>query len=44
MYLLSSWDEMGVRVELLADDVWVVEDDTAGSLSIEVNISQSVIF
>ena len=38
MYLLSSWDEMDVRVKLLADDVWAAEDDTTGSLSIEVDI------
>ena len=27
MYLLSSWDEIDVRVELLADYVWAAEDD-----------------
>ena len=37
MSLLSSWDEMDVRVELLADDVWSAEDDITGSLSVEVN-------
>ena len=38
MYLLSSWDEMDVRVELLADDVWSAEDDKTGFLSIGVDI------
>ena len=37
MYLLSSWDNMDVRVKLLADDVWASEDDKAGVLSVEVN-------
>ena len=38
MSLLSSWDEMDVHVELLADDVWAAEDDIRGSLSIGVDI------
>ena len=38
MYLLSSWDEMDVHVELLADDVWEAEDDITGSLSVGVDI------
>ena len=37
MSLLSSRDEMDVRVELLADDVWAAEDDITGFLSVEVN-------
>ena len=37
MSLLSSWDDMDVRVKLLADDIWAVEDDTTGSLSVEVD-------
>ena len=44
MSLLSSWDEMDVRVELLADDVWAAEDDKTGFLSVEVNIFESAIF
>ena len=28
--LLSSWDEMDVPVELLADTVWAAEDDKTG--------------
>ena len=28
---------MDVRVKLLADDVWAAEDDTTGSLSVEVD-------
>ena len=44
MYLLSSWDEMDVRVKLLADDVWEAEDYTTGSLSVEVNIFKLIIF
>ena len=35
--LLSSWDNMDVRVELLADYVWEAEDDITGSLSVEVH-------
>ena len=38
MYSLSSWDEMDVHVELLADDVWSAEDDNTGFLSVEVDI------
>ena len=38
MFLLSSWDDMDVRVELLADDVWAAEDDKTGFLSVGVNI------
>ena len=37
MYLLSSWDEMDVRVELLADYLWEAEDDKTGFLSFEVD-------
>ena len=38
MSLLSSWDEMDVHVELLADDVWAAEDDKTGFLSVGVDI------
>ena len=37
MYLLSSWDEIDVCIELLADDVWAAEDDNTGFLSVEVD-------
>ena len=37
MFLLSSWYDMDVRVELLADDVWVSEDDKTGFLGVEVD-------
>ena len=37
MFLLSSWDEIDVRVELLADDLWAAEDDKTNFLSVEVN-------
>ena len=37
MSLLSSWDNIYVRVKLLADDVWSAEDDKKGFLSVEVN-------
>ena len=42
MSLLSSWDEMDVRVKLLADDIWAAEYDTTGSLSVEVDISDQL--
>ena len=38
MYLLSSWAEIYVRVELLADGVWETEDNKTGFLSVGVNI------
>ena len=38
MSLSSSWDEMDVGVELLADDVWSAEDDKTGFLSVGVDI------
>ena len=38
MSLLSSWDEMDVRVELLADDVWSAEYDKTGFLIVGVDI------
>ena len=38
MSLLSSWDEIDVRVKLLADDVWEAEDDETGFLSVGVDI------
>ena len=37
MSLLSSWDEIDVRVELLAYDVWEDEDDKTGFLSVGVD-------
>ena len=37
MYLLSSWDEIDVCIELLTDDVWAAEDDNTGFLSVEVD-------
>ena len=37
MSLLWSWDEIDVCVKLLTDDVWEVEDDKTGFLSIEVD-------
>ena len=37
MSLFSSWDEMDVRVELIADDLWSAEDDKTGFLSFEVD-------
>ena len=33
MYLLSSWEEIYVRVKLLEYDVWEAEDDKTGFLS-----------
>ena len=44
MSLLSSWDEIDVRVELLADDVWAAEDDKPGFFSVEVGIFDSITF
>ena len=38
MYLLSSWDEMDVCVELLADDVWVADDDKTSFFSVALDI------
>ena len=35
--LLSSWDEMNVCVELLADDVWAAKYDKTGFLSVGVD-------
>ena len=35
---ISGWYEMDVRVELLADDIWEVEDDKTGFLSVGVDI------
>ena len=37
MSLLSSWDEMDVRVELTSDDVWAAEDYKTGLLSVGVD-------
>ena len=38
MYLLSSWDDMDVRVKLIADDEWSAKDDKTGFLSVGVDI------
>ena len=38
MSLLSSWDEMNVCVELLADYVWAAEYDKTDFLSVGVDI------
>ena len=38
MSSLSSWDEMDVRVQLLAYYVWAAGDDKTGFLSVEVDI------
>ena len=35
--LLSSWDEMDVRVKLIVYDVWAAEYDKTGFLSVEVD-------
>ena len=37
MSLLSSWDEMDVCVELIADNLWAAEDDKTGFLSVGVD-------
>ena len=37
MYLLSSWDDMDIPVELLADDAWAAEDDKTGFLNVVVD-------
>ena len=42
--VLSSWDEIDVCVELLADDVWAAEYDKTVFLSVEVNSFESIIF
>ena len=36
--LLSRWDRMNVCVKLLAYDLWVAKEDTAGFLSVGVDI------
>ena len=38
MCLLLSLDEIDVRVELLADDIWKADDDKPGFLEIRVDI------
>ena len=38
MSLLSSWDEIYVRVELLSDDIWEAEDNKTVFLSIGFDI------
>ena len=40
--LLSSWDEMGVRVKLLAYNVWASGNDRKGLLSVGVDISDQL--
>ena len=35
---------MGVRSELLSDDVWAAKDDQTGFLSVEVDIFKAIIF
>ena len=42
MYLLSSWYEMDVPVKLIPDDVWSAEDDITGSLSVGLDIFESI--
>ena len=37
MFLLSSWDEIDVRVKLNAYDVWEAEEDKTGFLSVGVD-------
>ena len=37
MSLLSSWDDMDVRFELIADDAWAAEDDKTGFGGVKVN-------
>ena len=39
MSLLSSWDDMDVRVDLLADDGWADKYYKTGLLSVWVDIS-----
>ena len=38
IFLLSSLDEIDVRVELLADDIWGADGDKPGFLSVGVDI------
>ena len=38
MSLLSRFDKMDIRVELLADDVWAAEDDKPYFFSVGVDI------
>ena len=38
LYLLSSWDDMDVPVELLAYNVWAVKDDKTCFLSVRMDI------
>ena len=44
MFLLSGWDEMDVRVNLLADDVWSGEDDKTGFLIVVVESCNQIYF
>ena len=37
MPLISSWDEMDVPVELLADGAWGAEDNKTGFLNVGVD-------
>ena len=36
--LLSSWDEVDVPLELLAQNVWTAEEDKTGFLSVGLDI------
>ena len=38
MSLLSSWDDMDIRVKFLADDIWSAEYDKTSLLSVGVDI------
>ena len=44
MSLLSSWDDMDVRVELLADDASETEYDKTSFLSVEVDSFDQLYF
>ena len=37
MSLLSGWDNMDVRVELLADDVWTAKDDKTDFFEVDIS-------
>ena len=37
MSLLSGWDNINVRVELLADDVWTAEDDKTDFFEVDIS-------
>ena len=44
MSLLSSWDKMGVCIDLLADNAWEYEDDKTGFLSVVVDSLDQLFF